>query len=132
MNYYFNTTTKGTFEEIIAKVTDLLKQEGFGVLTKIDIQQTLKAKLDVSFSKYTILGACNPQFAYKALTAENKVGTMLPCNVIVQELEPNSIEVAAVNPLQSMQAIENPALESIANEVSEKLKKVIKHLANEK
>ena len=128
MSYYFNKTVYGTFNNVIEKVTDLLKKEGFGILTEIDIQQTLKKKLDVDFNKYKILGACNPPFAYKALMAEDKIGTMLPCNVIVQELGNNTIEVAAVNPLESMQAVKNTALVDVAEKVSEKLKKVINNL----
>jgi len=126
MNYYFTTTTNGSFEDIEKKVIDLLKNENFGVLTQIDIQQTLKQKLNVDFKRYKILGACNPPFAYKALQAENKIGTMLPCNVIIQELSPNHIEVSAINPLVSMQALNNEALELIAQEVSDKLENVIK------
>lgn len=132
MSYYFSTVVKGDFDNIIDKTTALLQKEGFGVLTQIDIQQTLKKKLDVDFNRYKILGACNPQFAYKALQIENKVGTMLPCNVIVQELANGTIEVAVVNPIQSMQAIKNQALEAIANEVTDKLKNVIKNLKDEK
>lgn|SRR5690606_10136313 len=130
MSYYFSTVIESDFDSAVDKTTDLLQKEGFGVLTQIDIQQTLKKKLDVDFNRYKILGACNPQFAYKALQAENKIGTMLPCNVIVQELENGSIEVSAVNPVQSMQAVKNPALEAIANEVTNKLKNVIKGLGN--
>ena len=126
MNYYFTTTTNGSFEDIEKKVIDLLKNENFGVLTQIDIQQTLKQKLNVDFKRYKILGACNPPFAYKALQAENKIGTMLPCNVIIQELSPNHIEVSAINPLVSMQAINNEALKLVAQEVSDKLENVIK------
>jgi uncharacterized protein (DUF302 family) len=132
MSYYFSTKVKGDFDDIVDTTIQLLQKEGFGVLTQIDIQQTFKKKLNVDFNRYKILGACNPQFAHKALVMEHKVGTMLPCNVIVQEVEPNTIEVAAVNPIASMQAIKNPNLEAIANEVSEKLKKVIKNLKNEK
>ncbi|MGB5419947.1 DUF302 domain-containing protein [Algibacter sp.] len=132
MNYYFTTTTNGNFEEIEAKVTSLLKDENFGVLTQIDMQQTLKNKLNVDFKKYKILGACNPPFAYKALQAENKIGTMLPCNIIVQEIAPNKIEVSAINPLVSMKAVKNKQLEGIANEVSTKLENVIKNINNEK
>jgi uncharacterized protein (DUF302 family) len=106
MNYYFNKTVNGTFEEVIEKVTKELKEEGFGILTEIDVTATLKKNLDVDFKKYRILGACNPPYAHKALLAEDKVGTMLPCNVIVQEIEKGVIEVAAVNPLASMQAVE--------------------------
>lgn len=132
MSYYFSTVIKGDFDNIVDKTTVLLQKEGFGVLTQIDLQQTLKKKLDVDFNRYKILGACNPQFAYKALQIENKVGTMLPCNVIVQELSNGTIEVAAVDPIQSMQAIKNQALEAIAHEVSDKLKNVIKNLKDEK
>lgn len=130
--YYFNTIVKGNFDTVIETATDLLKQEGFGLLTDIDIQKTLKNKLDVPFKKYRILGACNPPFAYKALQAEDKIGTMLPCNIIVQELSPNQIEVAAINPMVSMQAVKNTQLKNIAQEVSKKLKNVITALENEK
>ena len=132
MKYYFNTTVSGNFEAIIEKVTELLKKEGFGILTQIDIQQTLKNKLDVNFKKYKILGACNPLFAYEALKQEDKIGTMLPCNIIVQELEPNKIEVAAINPMVSMQAVKNEKLGNIAQQVSKKLENVISNLKNEK
>ena len=132
MSYYFSTTTSGNFEEVIENVIELLKKEGFGVLTEIDIQQTLKKKLNVDFNKYRILGACNPPFAYEALKAENNIGTMLPCNVIVQEIETDRIEIAAVNPMVSMQAIKNPKLVRVATEVSQKLKTVINSLKNEK
>jgi uncharacterized protein (DUF302 family) len=132
MNYYFNTTVSGDFDKIIESVMTLLNKEGFGVLTEIDIQQTLKKKLNVDFKKYKILGACNPQFAYEALKAENKIGTMLPCNIIVQELDDKRIEVAAINPMVSMQAVKNTQLNSIAQEVSNKLKNVINAIKNEK
>lgn len=132
MTYYFNTIVSGDFEAVIENVTELLKKEGFGILTQIDIQQTLKNKLDVDFKKYKILGACNPPFAYEALQQEDKIGTMLPCNIIVQELEPKKIEVAAINPMISMQAVKNEKLGHIAEEVSNKLKNVIKNLENEK
>lgn len=125
MNYYFTKTLSGNFENIIEKVTESLKAEGFGVLTEIDIKATLKKKLDVDFYNYKILGACNPTFAYKALQTEDKIGTMLPCNVIVQEKESGKIEVSAVDPTASMQAIENPGLKDIAEQVREKLKRVI-------
>lgn len=128
MSYYFNTIVSADFESTKERVIEELKKEGFGVLTEIDIKATLKKKIDVDFRKYVILGACNPGFAFKALTAEDKVGTMLPCNVILQELEDGRIEVAAVNPKASMQAIENRDLEGIANEVSLKMKRVIEAL----
>jgi len=132
MAYYFNTIIPGDFDDIVEKVTELLKKEGFGILTEIDIQKTLKNKLDVNFRKYKILGACNPPFAHLALQAENKIGTMLPCNIILQELDDKSIEVAAINPMVSMQAVKNKDLENIAEEVSNKLKNVIINLENEK
>lgn len=128
MEYYFNKTISGTFENVIEKVTAALSKEGFGVLTEIDIQATLKKKLDVDFYKYKILGACNAPFAYKALLAEDKIGTMLPCNVIVQEKIAGQVEVSAVDPMASMQAIENKDLADIAGEIRKKLEKVIMNL----
>jgi uncharacterized protein (DUF302 family) len=128
MKYYFNKTIKGTFEEVIDKVTQGLKEEGFGILTEIDVTATLKEKLDIDFKKYRILGACNPPYAHKALEAEDKIGTMLPCNVIVQEIEEGLFEVAAVNPMASMQAVENKKLNTIAEEITDKLEKIIKNL----
>lgn len=125
MKYYFEKTTDYKFDEAIDKVTEELKNEGFGVLSEIDIHEKLKEKLDVDFRKYRILGACNPPKAYEALKAENKIGTMLPCNVIVQELDNGKTEVAAVNPVASMQAIDNKALHTVAGEVTGKLEKVI-------
>jgi len=129
MNYYFSKSLVNvTFDEAIQKVTESLKEEGFGILTEIDIKATLKKKLDVDFYNYKILGACNPPYAYKALLAEDKIGTMLPCNVIVQEKEAGLIEVSAVDPAASMQAIENGELTAIANEIRAKLQKVINAL----
>jgi len=128
MKYYFNKILHGNFEDIIDKVTQGLKEEGFGILTEIDVKETLKKKLDVDFKKYKILGACNPPYAHKALLAEDKIGTMLPCNVIVQELENGNIEVAAVNPMASMQAVENKKLHKVAEEIKDKLEKIIKKL----
>jgi uncharacterized protein (DUF302 family) len=129
MSYYISTTLKNTsFKEAIEKTTAALKEEGFGVLTEIDIKATLKKKLDADFYNYTILGACNPQMAHQALQAENKIGTMLPCNVIVQEREPGTVEVSAVDPAASMMAVQNDALVSIAKDVQEKLTKVIKSI----
>jgi len=125
MKYYFEKTTDYTFEEAVEKVTEELKKEGFGVLTKINIHEKLKEKLGVDFRNYRILGACNPAFAYKALQEENKIGTMLPCNVIVQELENGKTEIAAVDPIASMQSVGNEKLASVANEVQQKLKQVI-------
>lgn len=129
MNYYTTKTLKGIgFEEAIEKVKGGLKEQGFGVLTEIDVRDTLKKKIDVDFPSYRILGACNPPFAHKALLAENKIGVMLPCNVVVQDIGSGNIEVTAVDPVASMMAIQNPALESIAGEVRDRLNKVIESL----
>lgn len=128
MSYYFSKIVDDSFEDAIERVTGLLSEEGFGVLTTIDVSGTLKKKLDVDFQRYTILGACNPGYAHKALTAEDKIGTMLPCNVIVQETKDGKTEVAAVDPMASMMAIKNEALGAIATEVRAKLKAVIDRL----
>lgn len=129
MSYYFNKTLTGKkFDQAIEEVTAELKKEGFGVLTEIDVKETLKKKLDVDFKKYKILGACNPEFAHKALQSEDKIGVMLPCNVIVEEHENGDIEVSAVNPVASMGAVENDSLGEIAAEVRDNLKKVIDRL----
>ena len=128
MSYYFSTKVTGNFDDIVQKTTEALKKEGFGVLTDIDVSATLKKKLDVDFKKYRILGACNPPFAFKALQAEDKIGTMLPCNVIVQQIADDEIEVAAIDPVASMRAIENPNLKGIADQIQEKLMKVINNL----
>ena len=128
MKYYFNKTLDIPFDEAIRRVTEELNKEGFGILTDIDVQNTLKKKLDVSFRKYRILGACNPQFAYKALQKESRIGAMLPCNVIVQETEGGDVEVSAIDPISSMQAVQNPDLEGIANQVQAKLKSVVDSL----
>jgi uncharacterized protein (DUF302 family) len=132
MSYYFTKTVTGRFEAIEMKVVESLKKEGFGVLTQIDMQRTLKKKLNADFKNYKILGACSPQFAYEALQAEDKIGTLLPCNVIIQEHAPNTIEVSVINPLVSMQTVSNDILKDIAQEVSRKLKNVINNLDNEK
>jgi uncharacterized protein (DUF302 family) len=128
VSYYFSKIINESFDRAIVKVVLSLKNEGFGVLTEIDVKETLKKKMNVDFQKYTILGACNPSFAYKALKAEDKIGTMLPCNVIVQEISEGEVEIAAVDPVASMKAVENPALFEIANQVQEKLRKVIESL----
>lgn len=129
MNYYFKTTlTNTSFDEAIDKTTAELQKEGFGILTEIDIKSTFKKKLNVDFYNYRILGACNAPFAYKALQAEDKIGTMLPCNVIVQEKEPGIIEVSAVDPMASMVSVNNQSLGEIADDVREKLKRVIENL----
>lgn len=128
MSYYITTELNSNFEAAIDKVTAALKEQGFGVLTEIDVKETLKNKLDVDFRKYKILGACNPPFAHKALQAEDKIGLMLPCNVIVQEKESGKVEVSAVDPIASMQAVQNSDLGSIADDVKDRLEKVIKAL----
>lgn len=129
MNYYFNTVlANSTFSETLEKTRMALKQEGFGILTEINIRAVLKEKLDVEFPNYYILGACNPPFAHKALLAEDKIGTMLPCNVIVRENSDQSTEVAVVDPVASMTSVKNEALEDIATEVRDKLKKVLTYL----
>lgn len=128
MSYYFSKILNVSFDDAVVRVTEELKKEGFGILTEIDVKETLKEKLNVDFQKYKILGACNPPFAYKSLQAEDKIGLMLPCNVIVQEILDGKIEVAAIDPVASMQAIENPKLRDIAEQVQVKLKKVIDNL----
>ena len=128
MSYYFSKIMDLPFEEAITRTTEELKKEGFGILTDIDVKTTLKKKLDIDFKKYRILGACNPPFAYKALQLEDKIGTMLPCNVIVQEIDANKTEVAAIDPLASMQSVNNPGLGDVANQVQAKLKRVIDNL----
>lgn len=125
MTYHFTKTVAGDFDAVIPKVVAALAAEGFGVLTEIDVAATLKKKLDADFRPYRILGACNPQFAYQALQAEDKIGTMLPCNVVVQQLAPGSVEVSAIDPVASMQAVVNPALAGVAVAVQEKLRRVI-------
>jgi uncharacterized protein (DUF302 family) len=125
MSYYFNKLVSMSFDEAIDRVTEELKKEGFGVLTEIDVKQALKKKLNVDFRKYRILGACNPQYAYKALQAEDKIGTMLPCNVIVQETEEGKVEIAAIDPVASMQAVQNESLGEIASIIRSKLNQVI-------
>ncbi|TPV35375.1 DUF302 domain-containing protein [Paucihalobacter ruber] len=129
MSYYFNKVLKSkSFDEAIEQVTAELKKEGFGVLTEIDIKKTLKNKIDVDFKNYKILGACNPHFAYKALQSEDKIGVLLPCNVIVEEHENGEIEVSAVDPIASMGTVENENLGDLASEVQQKLINVIKNL----
>ena len=125
MTYFFAKTLDVPFDAAIGKVTEALAAKGFGVLTTIDVKATMKKKLDADMAPYTILGACNPQFAWKALEAENKIGTMLPCNVIVREAAPGTVEVAAVDPVASMQAVDSPALAGIAGAVRESLREVV-------
>lgn len=128
MAYYFSKILQGSFDEAVARVTEELKKEGFGILTDIDVQGTLKKKMNADFRKYKILGACNPPFAYQALLAEDKIGTMLPCNVIVQEIAERQVEVAAIDPVASMMAIENQKLGDVALQVQAKLRKVVESL----
>ncbi len=128
MSYTFSKTLEIAFDEAVVKVIDELKKEGFGVLTEIDMKETLKKKLDVDFRKYKILGACNPTFAYEALKSEGEIGTMLPCNVIVQENENGKVMVSAVDPVASMMAVNNASLGTLATKVQAKLKNVIEHL----
>jgi uncharacterized protein (DUF302 family) len=128
VSYYFAKILDIPFQDAISRVTEGLKKEGFGILTDIDVKETLKKKLNVDFKKYRILGACNPPFAFKALQAEDKIGTMLPCNVIVQEYPDRKVEVAAIDPIASMQAVKNPSLGNVAEEVRAKLAKVIDSL----
>lgn len=131
MKYYMSTKVNGDFDATVERVKSKLAEEGFGVLSDIDVEATLQKKLDVDFRKYRILGACNPPFSYKALQAEDKIGTLLPCNVIVQELAPDSIEVAAVDPQASMQGVSNAEIETIAGEIKDKLQEVIDRLTSE-
>ena len=128
MSYHISKIINSSFDDAISKVTGELKNEGFGILTEIDVKATMKKKLDVDFRNYKILGACNPPFAYKALMAEDKIGTMLPCNVIVQEHNDGKVEVSAVDPMESMRAVENEDLHGIAEEVRSKLNSVIEKM----
>ena len=128
MSYCFTKTSPLGFEQALVRVQEELKKEGFGVLTEIDVQATLKQKLDVDFRRYKILGACNPTFAHQALQAESRIGTLLPCNVIVQELDDGRTEVSAINPLESMKAVANPRLEQIGSQVAAKLKGVVERI----
>ena len=128
MGYYFSKTLEMPFVQAIQHVTDALVGKGFGVLTTIDVRATMKKKLDIDFRPYTILGACNPEFAHKALQSEDMIGTMLPCNVVVQEIGKGLIVVSAVDPVASMMAVDNPKLRSIAGEVSDLLKQVVADL----
>ena len=128
MSYYFNKKIKSvSFEQVVEDVTNALKEEGFGVLTTINMQATLKKKLDVDIDRYEILGACNPAFAYKALQAEDNIGLMLPCNVIVFE-KGEDVEVSVINPVVAMESVQNGGLESIAGEVQEKLRRALDSL----
>ncbi len=125
MAYYISATLNRSFDDSVEAVTEALQKEGFGVLSDIDVKATMKKKLDVDFRNYRILGACNPPFAHKALEAEDKIGTLLPCNVIVQEREPGTVEIAAVDPVSSMEAVSNENIRPIADEIRRKLERVI-------
>lgn len=126
MSYYINRAVEMTFEQAVDKVKAELQKEGFGVLTEIDVKETLKKKLNVEFRKYRILGACNPPLAHRALQAEDRIGVMLPCNVIVQEMATGKVDIAAIDPTTAMQAIGNPKLAEIAAEVRGRLERVVK------
>ena len=128
MTYYFAKTLNTGFDDAVRHTTEVLKQEGFGIITEIDVKETLKKKINVDFRNYRILGACNPALAHKALEIEDKVGTILPCNVVVQEVGTGKVEVAAIDPVASMQAIDNPRLKAAAEEVRAKLRTVIESL----
>jgi uncharacterized protein (DUF302 family) len=128
MSYHFTKKIQLSFEEALRKVTEELKSEGFGIITEIDLREKFKEKLDVEFRNYKILGACNPKMAYQAIEQERNIGTMLPCNVVVQELEDGGVEVSAINPMESMSSVDNQQLEPIASQVSNHLKAVIDKL----
>ncbi len=130
MNYYFSVRIPGTIDSVRPTVEALLKEEGFGILTEIDVKETLKKKLDVDFPGYVILGACNPPFAYQALQREEKIGLMLPCNVILQQKN-GEVEVSAIDPIASMAAVDNPGLQEVAKQVREKLQTVINRLSEQ-
>lgn len=125
MTYHFSRTVEMPFDGAVAATTDALKKHGFGILTQIDVKDTLSKKIGVNFRPYLILGACNPGMAHQALTLEDKIGTMLPCNVVVQQLDGNTVEISAINPVESMSAINNPNLGKIVSQVGELLKQVI-------
>ena len=128
MAYYFTKTVARSFDETLAKLTDELKKEGFGILTEIDVKETLKKKLNVDFRRYKILGACNPPLAYQALQAEDKIGILLPCNVIIQETDDGQVEVSAIDPMETMKVVGNPKLAAIAEQVQAKLKRVVANI----
>jgi uncharacterized protein (DUF302 family) len=128
MTYYFSKIVESDFDTAVRRAKAALEREGFGILTEIDVKATLKKKLDVDFHPYLILGACNPKLAHQALQHEDKIGTMLPCNVIVQQLDGGKVEIAAVDPVASMQAVGNPQLGEVASNVRQKLKDVVESL----
>ena len=131
MTYEFSTTVGLPFADAVTVTIDALKKHGFGVLTEIDVQATLKKKLGVEFRPFRILGACNPQMAYKALLAEDKIGTMLPCNVVIQQRTDGKVEISAVDPVASMQAIENPSLTETAAQVQMMLRQVVEEIGKQ-
>jgi uncharacterized protein (DUF302 family) len=128
MSYYFSKTVPGTFDEVVAKTITALKAEGFGIISDLDIERTLRDKIGVDFRKYRILGACNPKLAYEALQLEDKIGTMLPCNVVVQQRLGEDVEVAAIDPVASMQAVDNRQLKTAAGEVAAKLLRAVRSI----
>lgn len=129
MSYYFTKTIENTdFESAVQKITDGLKEEGFGVISTIDFQATLKEKINVDFRKYSVLQACNPPYAYKSLQAEDKIGTLLPCNVVVQEISDGTFEISSINPKAAMASVENKTMKDIASEISEKLERAVSKL----
>jgi uncharacterized protein (DUF302 family) len=128
VSYYFSAILPLCFDDAVRRTTDALKAEGFGIITEIDVKETLRKKLGVDFRHYTILGACNPTLAHQALQLEDKVGTMLPCNVVVQDIGGGKVEIAAVDPVASMTSIDNPRLKQLAAEVREGLKRVVASL----
>jgi len=128
MGYYISKTVNSGFDDTVARVTDELKKEGFGLVSEINIREKLKEKLGVDFHRYLILGACNPSYAHKALQVEDKIGTMLPCNVIVQEKNNGMVEVAVIDPIASMMAVKNEQLAGFGEEVKKKLQNVINSL----
>ena len=128
MAYYSTKTVARSFDETLAKLTDELKKEGFGILTEIDVKETLKKKLNVDFRRYKILGACNPPLAYQALQAEEKIGILLPCNVIIQEKGDGQVEVSAIDPMETMKVVGNPKLTALAEQVQAKLKRVVANI----
>jgi uncharacterized protein (DUF302 family) len=128
MKYYFSRTFPGSYDETIKTLTEMLKSEGFGIISEIRMHEKLKEKLNVDFKKYTILGACNPSYAFQALQLEDKIGTMLPCNLLVIEQENGKIEVAAINPIVSMGSVDNSELYDLANKVSQTMQYIVEHI----
>ena len=128
MTYYFNTTLRTAFEDAVAQTVLALQAEGFGIISDIDVQKTLHEKIGVAFRPYRILGACNPKLAHEALQLEDKIGTMLPCNVVVQEHAPGAVEVSAIDPVASMMAVDNEQIAAVAGVVRTKLQRVIESL----